>query len=50
MTFYDRYAHKNRILICDETYMKKMFDYYKLDGEAVEVYLQKTKEYYKKER
>lgn len=50
MTFYDGYAHKNRILTCDETYMKKMFDYYKLEGEAVEAYLQKTKDYYKKER
>lgn len=48
LTFYHGYAHKNRILTCDETYMKKMFDYYNLEGEEVEAYLSRTKEYYNK--
>ena len=48
LTFYHGYAHENRILTCDETYMKKMFDYYNLEGEEVEAYLSRTKEYYNK--
>lgn len=48
MTFYDGYADEHQMLVCDEEYMRKMFAYYNLEGEEIEKYLRRTKEFYEK--